>query len=73
MIPDITKHNPDPQYLRELLARAGLTQAAAAETLGLTARTMRSYLMADGGLTAPYPVQFCLEALARAGGGSNGR
>ena len=65
MTPDISKHNPAPQYLRELLARAGLTQAAAAEKLGLTPRTMRLYLQADGGLTAPYPVQFCLEALAR--------
>lgn len=63
MKPDATKHNPDPAYLRELLARAGLSQRAAARVIGIPERTMRYYLASDD-RECPYPVQFCLESLA---------
>lgn len=68
MTPDARLHNPNPVYLRELLARAGLSQAAAAARLGVNPRTMRSYL-ADGASRAPasYVVQYALEQLATAG------
>lgn len=68
MTPDVIYHNPDPQYLRKLLARAGLTQNQAADRLGIGHRTMRSYLSTatdKSHQAAPYCVQFALEALAR--------
>jgi transcriptional regulator with XRE-family HTH domain len=67
--PDAAKHNPDPLYLRELLAQAGLSQQAAARAIGVSARVMRYYLADQVGdyREAPYAVQFALEALARGG------
>ena len=68
MIPDATKHDPRPEYIRALIAKAGLTQRAAAKRIGVSERMMRYYTAgpeADGRL-APYCVQYALEALARA-------
>jgi len=69
--PDASLHNPDPAYLRELIARAGLTQHGAAEQIGIKSRAMRYYLTdpASGNrfLVAPYPVQYALEGLALEG------
>jgi len=62
MAPDSKKHNPNPDYLRDLLEKAGLSQRAAAKIIGVKERTFRNYL-ADG-TECPYPVQFCLENLA---------
>jgi hypothetical protein len=59
--------NPAPEYLRHLLATAGLTQAEAAQKIGVSTRIMRQYLAPDTAATAvraSYPVQFALEALA---------
>ena len=65
MTPDAARrHTPSPDYLRELLARAGLTQTRAALLLGISARTLRDYLA--GEYSCPYPVQFCLECLGAA-------
>ena len=67
MTPDATLHNPDPAYLRGLIDQAGLSQREAARRLGISPRMMRQYL-ASGvttAATAPYLVQFGLEALAR--------
>ena len=41
MKPDASHHDPRPEYLRALLADAGLTQREAAERLGVDPRTMR--------------------------------
>ena len=68
--PSVAYHNPDPAYLRGLLARAGLTQAEAAARLGISARLMRMYLAPREVKThqpCPYAVQYCLERLADAG------
>jgi len=69
MTPDATKHNPSPDYLRALLARAGLSQSEAARLLGIDPRTMRSYLSDSAAVArssrAPYAVQFALESLAK--------
>ena len=62
MKPDATLHNPSPEYLRELLARAGLTQRGAARLLGIRERQMRRYLVGDA--EVPYCVQYALERLA---------
>lgn len=66
MKPDATKHNPDPVYLRGLLEKAGLTQRAAAEAIGISPRLLRYCLTDRDGdhREAPYPVQYALERLA---------
>jgi len=68
-IPDVTRYNPDPKYLRGLLLLAGLSQRRAADALGITDRMMRYYLAYDANVQrlAPYPVQYALEQLARTG------
>ena len=64
MTPDSSLYNPDPQYLRDLLDRAGLSQRKAAEIIGVGERTFRNYLDGRKESQAPYTVQFALEALA---------
>lgn len=64
MTPDAQHHRPDPDYLRSLVERSGLSQREAARRLGLTDRAMRYYLSATDEVRAPYVVQFALEALA---------
>ena len=64
MRPDATKHNPDPEYLRGLIEKAGISQRKAAKIIGVSERVMRQYLAnrdAKSALEAPYPVQYCLE------------
>jgi transcriptional regulator with XRE-family HTH domain len=65
--PDATQHNPDPDYLRELIAQTGLSQRKIARTIGVDERLFRMYLADRHAKTAQdctYPVQFALEALA---------
>lgn len=67
MKPNAQNHNPDPDYLRALINKAGLTQKAAAQAVGISPRTMRRYLAfanSDNYQIAPYAVQFALECLA---------
>lgn len=67
MKPNAKHHNPDPDYLRELINQAGLTQKAAAQLVGISPRMMRSYLTFTDNATyqkAPYAIQFALECLA---------
>lgn len=63
MRPDATSHDPRPEYLRALLDQAGLSQREAARQIGISERVMRYYVA--GERTAPYPVQFALENLAK--------
>ena len=64
--PDASKHDPRPEYLRALIERAGLSQRAAADAIGVSPRMMRYYLAATSDHRARYPEQFALEALASA-------
>ena len=67
MRPDATKHHdPDPRYLRDLVARAGMPRYRVAQRIGISERMLRYYL-ADGldGKSAPYTVQYALEKLAK--------
>ena len=66
MIPDAEKHNPSPEYLRALLARAGVSQREAAMRIGVSERVMRYYLAPEASdyRPAPYVVQYALESLA---------
>ena len=59
---NLPKHNPDPTYLRELLARAGLSQRGAARLVMINERTMRYYC--SGQLDLPYTTQLALEFIA---------
>lgn len=70
MKPDASKHDPRPEYLRALLAEAGVSQQEAARRLGISARMMRYYLADDSAdhRPAPYPVQFAIESLSSPGG-----
>jgi len=72
MSPDARLHDPDPDYLRSLIERSGLSQRGAARAIGVSERMMRAYLAdpatASTAAAAPYPVQFALEALARRNG-----
>lgn len=71
-LPDASLHNPDPEYLRQLLDAAGLSQRNAAKLIGMTYEGFRNYLRPiDHPLyrEAPYSVQFVLEALSVAGKG----
>jgi transcriptional regulator with XRE-family HTH domain len=65
--PDATLHNPSPEYLRDLLLKAGVTQLAAAKAIGITERVLRYYLSDTQSASyrpAPYVVQYALEQLA---------
>jgi hypothetical protein len=67
MKPNAENYKRDPQYLRTLIERAGISQRQAARLIGIDERLMRAYL-ADPAIRsareAPYAVQFCLECLA---------
>jgi len=63
MSPDTSKYNPNPDYLRALIEKSGLSQRAAAKKIGVSERSMRSYISNRDPSKAPYPVQFCLESL----------
>lgn len=67
MQPNSKTYNPDPDYLRALIAKTGMTQRQVAELIGISPRMIRSYLTFTDNATyqkAPYAVQFCLECLA---------
>jgi predicted transcriptional regulator len=63
--PNASLHNPSTAYLRSLIEQAGLSQQAAADAVGISARAMRSYLSDNDERQAPYAVQYALEQLAR--------
>lgn len=64
--PNAKLHNPDPFYLRELVAASGHTQLEAAELIGISLRAMHNYLALahDKRREAPYAIQYALERLA---------
>lgn len=69
-VPDASLHDPSVDYLRGLVEISGMTQRAVAERIGIGHRLLKYYLTTPGQgkehRVAPYPVQFALEALARA-------
>ena len=62
MKPDVAKHNPSPEYVRELLSQIPKTTNLVAETIGVPGRDLRHYKA--GSRAIPYLVQFALECLA---------
>lgn len=65
MILDSSNYDPRPDYLRDLISRASLTQRKVACILGVDERTLRNYLNDNHPSKAPYSVQFCLEYLVK--------
>lgn len=61
-----TGYRPDPEYLRDLLAQAGISQREAARKIGVSDVTLRRWLMTPPRAVLPYSAQVCLELLARA-------
>ena len=61
--PDATQRNTDPAYIDGLVVGTGLNRAEVARILGIGERTLRTYT--KGEIVTPYPVQFCLECLAK--------
>ncbi len=59
--PDARHAINNPQHIADLIEHIGLTQEELAKRLGVDPRSIRRY-RARG---APYPVQYCLEQLAR--------
>jgi transcriptional regulator with XRE-family HTH domain len=67
MTPDTRHHNPDPSYLRELVAQVGLSQREIARRLGVNESQFRRYLLPMDRATyreAPYLLQFAVECWA---------
>ena len=67
MKPDASRYNPDPAYLRELIAKTGMTQADVARKIGIGGRSIRRHLADTHAATytpVPYPVQYAIEMLA---------
>jgi transcriptional regulator with XRE-family HTH domain len=62
MRPDPSTLTSDPEYIRGLLERAGMSQRAAARAIGVNERTMRAWLA--GQYPWPYTAQYALERLA---------
>lgn len=61
-------HNPDPDYIRALIAKTGLQHTELAPLLGLTRQTLGRHIESlDSKTYTPikYPTQVCLEILAR--------
>ena len=67
MKPNSENYNPSPVYLRSLIEQTGLSQRKAAKVIGVSERVMRNYLSLNPNdhTKCPYPVQYCLECLAK--------
>lgn len=67
MKPDASKHDPNPEYLRALIVKAGLSQRAAARAIGIHERQLRFALYPEdhpNRRAADYRTQYALEGLA---------
>jgi len=65
--PNIENHNPDPQYLRGLIDKTGLSQRECARRLGISPRALRQYITHEYNSSyepVPYTTQYGLEGLA---------
>ncbi|HEY6612746.1 MAG TPA: hypothetical protein VIZ86_16655 [Pseudomonas sp.] len=67
MKPDCTQYDPEPQRLRYLIARSGMSERQAASRIGIAIRALRYYLLPEDSekhVTPGYPVLYTLEGLA---------
>ncbi|MCK9759834.1 phage antirepressor KilAC domain-containing protein [Pseudomonas syringae pv. syringae] len=74
MKPDSDSHNPNPDYLRNLIVEGGLSIRATAKLLGISSNGLFNYLRDELDplyRKAPYTVQFALESLAGVAASAN--
>ena len=67
MKPSAANHNPNPRYLRNLIAESGLSMRKTSDLIGMSWTGFRNYLRDEADplfRSAPYTVQFALECLA---------
>lgn len=60
--PDVTRYNPDPIYIGQLIDATGLSQLELAARLGVSDRIVRYWTSGEQDIT--YLAQFALECLA---------
>ena len=65
-MPDSENHKVDPEYIRELMKLAGMTQANLARQLKMGKRTVEEYTSRVRPKPYPYMFQFAVECLAAA-------
>ena len=63
-LPDAPDYKANPTYLRQLIRKTGLTQAAVAQRLDINVRRLKHYLNEFDGPDAPEEVQRALEQMA---------
>jgi len=61
---DPSTHNPNPEYIKNLVKSTGLTRAECAAAIGIPDNTLKNYMSSARTNSASYPVQFALEVLA---------
>lgn len=61
MIPDASRYNPSPDYIRGLIQSIPLSQREIARRIGVSDRYIRA--LVAGSRECSYPIQFCLECL----------
>lgn len=61
--PGSVQQRMTPEQLRDLIARAGITQARAAELAGVKERTMRQYLAGDRTMPLSASGLLCLSCI----------
>ena len=65
MIPNAATHNPDPDYLRGLIAASGVSINECAKRCGVSKSNFKQWLDSKHPSEAPYAIQFCLEVLSQ--------
>lgn len=65
--PGSAQRRMTPEALRDLIARAGITQARAAELAGVKLRTMQQYLAGDRAMPASASGLLCMSCIAIGG------
>ena len=61
MKPDASTYDPRPEYMEELVASTGLTQAEVAKRIGADERTLRRWIKGERQFN--YRDQFAIECL----------
>jgi len=62
--PNSESYNPDPDYLRGLVAASGRSINECARLCGISKSNFKQWLDSRHSSEAPYAVQFCLEILS---------
>lgn len=61
----LVSRDNNPRYVAVLISAAGITQKAAAEKIGVSHMTIKSWCRAKNGTQWPYSAQYALEQLVK--------